>query len=90
MIEVVGTKADLGNGQANMEPSYSGGGAIQKVGVSADLKPAPAALGEYSKGPLGGSIETVGTKASLQERSAYKGWTSYPTPMSDRTREQSK
>ena len=90
MNQTIGTEANLSNGPRNMEPVRTSGGTIQSVGETANLKPTPVPLQEFSKGTRGGTLQQTGEKASLQERSAFKGWQSANTPMSERAIKQSK
>ena len=89
MEQTIGTKASLKTEPRNVEPTRFSGGSIQALGEKAGLKPTPVPLQEFSKGTRDGSVQSIGQSASLQERSAYKGYES-KTPMSERTVEQSK
>jgi len=90
MNQTMGTEASLKDSPRNMEPDKSSGGSIQALGETAPLKPTPVPLQEFSKGTRGGTVQSLGESASLKQGSAFKGWQSARTPMSERTVKQSK
>lgn len=90
MKQITGDKQPLQNGPGNYTNSRFQGGSKQITGDDVSLKSTPSRLTEFSKGESGGTMQILGDDQKLKENSAFHGWQSYNTPMSDRSEEQSK
>jgi len=87
-FQLIGDEQKLSKGPRNYDRSKFSGGRVQQVGDRVALSDRPVPLQEGNKGVRGGSYQQVGDSVTLS-KTPQKGWESYPTPVSDRARQQS-
>ena len=87
MIETHGSKAPMKTA-GSMEHDGASSGKIETHGSKVPATFTPESNMPFKKGNTG-SIETHGSKAPASYE-PIKGWTSHPTPMSERAVKQSK
>jgi len=87
-FEVIGDEKKLSKGPRNYDRSRFTGGKVQQTGDQVKLSATPVAMQSGNKHISGGSYQQVGDSVTLSKQ-PRKGWESYPTPVSDRTKQQS-
>jgi len=88
--QLLGEQADLQhNSPLNVEhDGKTGTPEKQLLGEQAPLSMTPATLAESQSGVSSGQFQTLGSQAPLSNTPIH-GWTSYPTPPSNRAVKQS-
>lgn len=83
-IEMVGDTEDLKKEPRDMRAIAFSGGTVQMTGSTSDLDKTTCPQGVYDKHVRngGGKVMMTGEGMDL-DRTPHRGWTSYPTPISN-------
>lgn len=83
-FQIVGDEQKLSKGPKNEDPHGFKGGKFQAVGDMAPIGSTPVPL-QQGKVANKGKFQNIGTHQPLSQ-TPQKGWNSFNTPMSDRTK----
>ncbi len=83
-VEMIGSEMDLQRGPDDMRQSAFPGGTVQMTGSEAVMVHQTTPMGEFDKHVRGGTTEWIGSQVDLN-KTPQRGWTSYPTPISQNT-----